>query len=384
MGKFNKTQTDLAVVIQPSSQLQQATELTGQDVKQYLCPLATEPEIFIFLKTCQAMNLNPFGNGEVYLIKYSTSEKAQIVVGYKAHLKRADATRLVEYWYLETADDLSECTYVCKRKDWTKEFRWTVYREELKEPTSPKSPLYKKPRTQLQKTAIARGASLLFPNDVGTLPYIPEELPNIAETTSSDMQNGASVIDMSQNGGANMSEDIINIQPSKLDDLETPNAVTEEPEADPTTTDNQAVIAQKSCFATATKLGMTDAEIKADCCKLFYKIVDGNSTETKITSRKQMTGMQWQAYREILDQRINIQTIINNVINAGIEKQALEDYLCVRFLHGSISDVIFSIPSTIENMLKETITLNKMPKLTAAAALIQKWFNLKSVGREEA
>lgn len=60
-----------------------------QDVKHYICPLATEQEAAIFLKTCQSLQLNPFAN-ECFLIKYDSREKAAFVIALDSYLKAAE------------------------------------------------------------------------------------------------------------------------------------------------------------------------------------------------------------------------------------------------------------------------------------------------------
>lgn len=61
-----------------------------RDVKQLICPLATDQEVAVFLRTCQSLNLNPFAS-ELYLIKYSERDKASIVIAIDAYLKAAEA-----------------------------------------------------------------------------------------------------------------------------------------------------------------------------------------------------------------------------------------------------------------------------------------------------
>lgn len=63
--------------------------LTTQEIIKYICPKATEREAHIFLQLCKSQKLNPF-IGEVYLIKYSENEKAQMVVGKETFAKRAE------------------------------------------------------------------------------------------------------------------------------------------------------------------------------------------------------------------------------------------------------------------------------------------------------
>ena len=53
--------------------------ITFDDIKKYICPLATEKEIMIFLQVCKMRRLNPF-TGEIYLIKYASSQAAGTVI----------------------------------------------------------------------------------------------------------------------------------------------------------------------------------------------------------------------------------------------------------------------------------------------------------------
>jgi phage recombination protein Bet len=68
-------------------------ELDLAFVKKYLVrgrsELTTDQELVFFMNTCKMQNLNPLVSGEVYLIKYSKDEPAQMVVGKDAYLRRA-------------------------------------------------------------------------------------------------------------------------------------------------------------------------------------------------------------------------------------------------------------------------------------------------------
>lgn len=66
----------------------QVSELTLDDIKNFICPEANDQEAFMFLKLCQARNLNPFTR-EAYLIKYGG--KANMVVGKDAFTRKAEA-----------------------------------------------------------------------------------------------------------------------------------------------------------------------------------------------------------------------------------------------------------------------------------------------------
>ena len=64
-------------------------ELSIAEIKNNICPKATDKEASNFLRLCQYMGLNPFVN-DAYLIKYGDSP-ASMVVGKDAFTKRADA-----------------------------------------------------------------------------------------------------------------------------------------------------------------------------------------------------------------------------------------------------------------------------------------------------
>ena len=68
-------------------------ELDLQFVKEYLvrgrADLTTDQELVFFMNTCKMQKLNPLAQGEVFLIKYSKDDPAQMVVGKDAYLRRA-------------------------------------------------------------------------------------------------------------------------------------------------------------------------------------------------------------------------------------------------------------------------------------------------------
>ena len=68
-------------------------ELDLQFVKKYLVrgrsELVSDQEVVFFMNTCKSQNLNPLVQGEVYLIKYSKDDPAQMVVGKGKYLSRA-------------------------------------------------------------------------------------------------------------------------------------------------------------------------------------------------------------------------------------------------------------------------------------------------------
>ena len=69
-----------------------SVELTADTVKQYLVKgngAVTDQEIGLFIKLCQGQKLNPFVQGEAYLIKFG-NQPAQMVIGYDTYKRRAE------------------------------------------------------------------------------------------------------------------------------------------------------------------------------------------------------------------------------------------------------------------------------------------------------
>ena len=62
-------------------------------VRKYLvrgsADLVTDQEVVFFMNLCKAQKLNPLVGSEIYLIKYSKNDPAQVVIGKAAYMKRA-------------------------------------------------------------------------------------------------------------------------------------------------------------------------------------------------------------------------------------------------------------------------------------------------------
>lgn len=88
----NQAKTSNAGQMRPASRAVrdvQVADLTFDDIKTYICPAANDQEVMIFLKLCQARNLNPFLK-EAYLVKYDQTKPAQMVVGKDHFTKKAE------------------------------------------------------------------------------------------------------------------------------------------------------------------------------------------------------------------------------------------------------------------------------------------------------
>jgi hypothetical protein len=143
--------------------------ITATDITKFLCPTATEKEVYMALNIIKSYQLNPFKR-EVHIIKYGT-QPAQVVVGYEVYLKRAERTGQLNGW--ETTSDEETATCTIYRKDWDKPLVWTISKKEFdKGQASWKS----MPDFMLKKVAIAQAFRLAFPDELGGLPYLKEEI----------------------------------------------------------------------------------------------------------------------------------------------------------------------------------------------------------------
>jgi phage recombination protein Bet len=147
--------------------------LTEEIVREYICKDASKKEIFLFLNIARAYNLNPFKR-EIYLVKYQ-GKPAQNVVGYETYLKRAEGTDKLDGWkvWIESGDGGKKAKIIIHRKDRSKPFEWEVDDEEFNK----KQAMWKvMPNHMLKKVATAIGFRLCFPEELGGMPYIPEEM----------------------------------------------------------------------------------------------------------------------------------------------------------------------------------------------------------------
>lgn len=150
----------------------------------------TDQEVMMFLRTCQAKQLDPFENGEVYLIKYDDKAPAQLVVGCHAYVRRADhfpdyrgckhgitVVRRSPNGEVTVVQKEGSCVYKALGEEliggWCK-----VYRERragqvdeyfvevsLEEYNSGKSNWAAKPATMIQKVAKSQAFRAAFPNE---------------------------------------------------------------------------------------------------------------------------------------------------------------------------------------------------------------------------
>jgi phage recombination protein Bet len=157
-------------------------QISAAEVKKFICPTATDQELFMFMGIAKSYGLNPLKR-EIHFVKRkfkdsqgNWKESGSTIVGYEVYIKRAERTGRLDGWkvWIEK-DDIGEKAIIeIKRKDQSMPLIWEVYRKEF---DTEKSVWLKMPTFMLKKVAIAQGFRMAFPDDLGGMPYIPEEMP---------------------------------------------------------------------------------------------------------------------------------------------------------------------------------------------------------------
>lgn len=173
-------------------------ELDFQTVKNYLvrgqADKITDQEIMLFMKTCQAQKLNPFVQGEAYLIKFG-NEAAQMVVGVGAYMRRADEnpafrgyrSGIVVLRGEEVVQKEGTCVYPGEMLlgGWCRVYRVRtgdmndeVYKEvSLKEYDKGQANWKEKKGMMIEKVAVSQALRAAFPRDYEGM-YTAEEVSN--------------------------------------------------------------------------------------------------------------------------------------------------------------------------------------------------------------
>lgn len=157
-----------SLVIPENVRSKQISALTQEDIKNYLCPTASDQETYLFLQLCQARNLNPFLN-EAYLIKFGN--KATMVVGKETFTRRAEQHPQFDGFeagiIVQSVDGIEERegTFILKNETLLGGYS-KVYRKDRTRPTVSKVPLAEydsgqslwktKPATMIRKVALVQ------------------------------------------------------------------------------------------------------------------------------------------------------------------------------------------------------------------------------------
>lgn len=165
-------------------------------VKRYLVrgegKYITDQEAVLFMNTCKMMKLNPLVGSEVYLIKYSDRNPAQIVVGKDAYLRKAfdnpDYLGKVDGITVLRGDQIFQKEGICLYPNEKLIGGWcrvsylrggkerTAFREvSLEEYGNGMSTWKSKPATMINKVAISQCIRDAFPKDYEGM-YSEEEM----------------------------------------------------------------------------------------------------------------------------------------------------------------------------------------------------------------
>jgi phage recombination protein Bet len=158
----------------------QVAELTFEDIKTYICPAASDQETMMFLKLCQARNLNPFLK-EAYLIKYDGGKPAQMVVGKDKFTKTAEEHPQFDGYragiIVSVGDEIVEREGTFYRKGEELVGGWAeIYRKDRKMPFKQTIPLSEynlkranwlsMPGTMIRKVALVQALRECFATDL--------------------------------------------------------------------------------------------------------------------------------------------------------------------------------------------------------------------------
>jgi phage recombination protein Bet len=156
-----------------------------------------------FIEVARAFQLNPFKR-EIYCIAYGQGDKRKlsILTGFEVYLKRAERTNLLDGWKVWTEGKIESRmetrefnkkdggTYKKQVKVWSGDLKAIIeiYRKDRSRPFvhevafteySQDNEMWAgKPMTMIKKVAISQGFRLCFPDELGGLPYTPDELPD--------------------------------------------------------------------------------------------------------------------------------------------------------------------------------------------------------------
>ena len=137
----------------------------------------SEKQKNMFMQLSIRNQLDPFRR-EIYAIAYGS--EFNIVTGYQVYIQRADATGKLDGWECivlrNNKNELIGARITIHRKDFTYPFVWEV---SLSEFDKGQSNWKKMPEFMIKKVCIGQGFRLAFPNELGGMPYLQEELEGL-------------------------------------------------------------------------------------------------------------------------------------------------------------------------------------------------------------
>ena len=170
----------------------------------------SQPQKRLFIAVAREFQLNPLRR-EIHAVQMGGDDgeggTLVPVVGYEVYIDRAESTGRLEYWYLEETgeidpNDWRKSTYrvttIIKRRDWPKEFRWTVrYVEAIglkynktKGTQEPNAMWRKRGHFMTQKCTIGQGFRLVFREILRGMPYVDAEIENVTNGEVHEEEKG--------------------------------------------------------------------------------------------------------------------------------------------------------------------------------------------------
>jgi len=165
-------------IVKYESGVSELIESQKAEIRKFIAPTLTEGEFWTFIQTAKTLDLNPLKR-EIYAIKYQ--DRLQIITGYEVYIKRANLSKLLEWWKVEIKKPSTDFktwigVFTAKRLDWTQEFVWEVPLVECYKSSEKATPWTTMKEFMLKKTTIGQGLRLLIPEVLAGMPYIQEEL----------------------------------------------------------------------------------------------------------------------------------------------------------------------------------------------------------------
>lgn len=145
-----------------------------------------EGEKNTYLQIAKAFNLNPFKR-EIHVSKYG--EQMSIITGYEVYIKRAERSGMLDGWDVKTEgkpeDNSLKAIITIHRKDRKFPFVHEVmYSEYVQKTNSGQiTKFWQKAYTMIKKVATSQGFRLCFSDELGGMPYTPEEMPEQEQIT---------------------------------------------------------------------------------------------------------------------------------------------------------------------------------------------------------
>jgi|SRR3990172_5944063 len=184
--QYNKQNKELIKTDNINQVIKNGNEVTESMLTDYLTTMGltnkmSDIEKIKFLQIAKAYQLNPFKR-EIYAyiseyddVNGNHHRDLTVVTGYEVYLKRAERTGKLDGWkaWIDGSGDSTIAKIMIYRKDWKFPFEHSVKMMEYRQ----NKKMWKTmPEVMLKKVVTGTGFRLCFPDDMGGLPYLPEEI----------------------------------------------------------------------------------------------------------------------------------------------------------------------------------------------------------------